>query len=61
LFEEVAEEDVVTASEETVGELVAEEVVEVAEEDAGSNWFSVGDDKGDDDDDSALREFLKGF
>ncbi len=61
-FEEAAEEDVATAEEDVIEEAVPEEeVVEVAEEDEGSNWFSVGDDKGDDDDDRALREFLKGF
>jgi pSer/pThr/pTyr-binding forkhead associated (FHA) protein len=57
LFEEVADGDVATADE----EIVAEDVVEVAEEDEGSSWFDVGDDKGEDEDDPELRKFLKGF
>ena len=43
-------------------EIAAEEVVEVAEEDEASNWFNIGDDKSEDeDDDPELRKFLKGF
>jgi pSer/pThr/pTyr-binding forkhead associated (FHA) protein len=56
LFEEVA-----TADNDVIEDVVAEEVAEATEADDGSNWFSGGDDKGNDDDDSALREFLKGF
>lgn len=61
LFEELSEEDIATAEEEIVDEVIAEEIVEVAEEDEGSSWFDVGDDKGEDDDDPELRKFLKGF
>jgi pSer/pThr/pTyr-binding forkhead associated (FHA) protein len=42
-------------------EAAVEEVLEVAEEDEGSNWFDMGDDKDEDEDDPELRKFLKGF
>jgi|GEM_PF-384118 len=65
-FAEIAADDVVTADHESpevvAGEQVAaEEVVEVVEEDEASNWFDIGDDKSEDDDDPELRKFLKGF
>ena len=52
--EEIAE---VVADEEAA----AEEVLEVVEEDEGSNWFDMGNDKDEDEDDPELRKFLKGF
>lgn len=42
-------------------EVAAEEVAAIVEEDEESNWFDIGDDKGDDEDDPELRKFLKGF
>jgi hypothetical protein len=60
-FAEVAAEDVVTADHESSEVVATEEFVEVAEEDDASNWFDIGDDKSEDDDDDELRKFLKGF
>jgi hypothetical protein len=60
-FAEVAAEDVVTANHESPEVVATEEFVEVAEEDDASNWFDIGDDKSEDDDDDELRKFLKGF
>ncbi len=54
--DEVIEEEV--SAEE---DIIEEEVLEVAEEDEASNWFDIGDNKVEDDDDRELREFLKGF
>ncbi len=65
-FAEIAADDVATADHESPDvvageEVAAEEVVEVVEEDEASNWFDIGDDKSEDDDDPELRKFLKGF
>ena len=65
-FAEIAADNVMTADHESPDvvageEVAAEEVVEVVEEDEASNWFDIGDDKSEDDDDPELRKFLKGF
>ena len=65
-FADVAVENVMTADQESPEVVVEDdvstsEVAEVAEEDEGSNWFDIGDDKDEDEDDPELRKFLKGF
>ena len=61
-FAEIAADDVVMTDDESPEVVAAEEeVAEVAEEDEATNWFDIGDDKSEDDDDPELRKFLKGF
>ena len=62
-FAEIAADNVMTADHESPDVVAGEEVAaeEVVEEDEASNWFDIGDDKSEDDDDPELRKFLKGF
>ena len=62
-FAEIAADDIATADHESPDVVAGEEVAaeEVVEEDEASNWFDIGDDKSEDDDDPELRKFLKGF